>query len=270
MGKYKFNPFTQKLDIIAGQTEYLQASKATDQTNINTNDDVIFDFIDRSAGSGISLNTGTGVFTLSAGKTYKLTCGIRFENTEAGKIGFVWYNKTTSSIISKRARLHNMFESGAYSNLPIAQTIITPTVETEVTVRCDWEGGNGEDVNTGYAWVTIEKISERGYDIVSMGFNDQTASKYFDIGTMRIQWGSKTITSDSSVIVTLPTSFADTTYAITFSFDNTWTASGTVQGPLRIEKDSKTTTQFELNRDDDVTGTINVDWMAIGLKPSAI
>ena len=261
MGKYKFNPFTQKLDIIAGQTEYLQASKATDQTNINTNDDVIFDFIDRSAGSGISLNTGTGVFTLSAGKTYKLTCGIRFENTVAGKIGFAWYNKTTSSIISERARLHNMFESGAYSSLPVAQTIITPTVETEVTVRCTWEGGNGEDVNAGFAWATTEKISESVYNVATMGFNDQTASKYFDIGTMRIQWGRVASTMDGDQTVTFPVAFGSAPVVTTSMERDSNAGYGAV--------DSVTATNFVFNRVDTIDNADNpfIIYIAIGLKP---
>lgn len=97
--------------------------------------------------------------------------------------------------------------------------------------------------------------------------NDQAVSGYIDIGTMRIQWGTEAVTSDSPWTATLPVPFANANYIIAFSFDDSWTSSGAVQGPLRTEKDSKTTTQFEIDRDDDVTGTINVDWIAIGLKP---
>ena len=160
MSKYKFNPITQNLDIVAGEPEYLQASKANDQINFDTGDDVIFDTMDRSAGSAISLNTGTGIFTLKGGKTYKLTCGIRYEHTTATRIGFAWYDITNSVEISVRARLMNMKETGDYSTLPIMKTIITPTVDTEVSVRCVWEGDGLEDVNGGHAWAIIEKISE--------------------------------------------------------------------------------------------------------------
>lgn len=136
--------------------EYLQASKAADQYNISTNTDVKFDTVDRFAGLSISLNTTTGKFTLVAGKTYKLTSALRFEHSSAAKIGFAWYNITDSEQISVMARIHNMKEAGEKSSLPIMKTIITPIVDTEVTVRCTWEGDGVEDINEGYAWAIIE------------------------------------------------------------------------------------------------------------------
>ena len=164
--KYLFNAIEGTFDIVAGEDDYLQASKANDQTNFNTGDDVIFDTLDRSAGSAITLNTGTGVFTLKAGKTYRLTCGIRYEHTTATRIGFAWYDITNSVEISVRARLMNMKETGDYSTLPIMKTIITPTVDTEVSVRCVWEGDGVEDVNGGHTWAIIEKMSESVYNII--------------------------------------------------------------------------------------------------------
>ncbi len=171
--KFIFNPHTGRHDIVAGETEYLQASKANDQTNFDNGDDVIFDTIDKSAGGAISLNTGTGVFTLKAGKTYKLTCGIRYEHTTATRIGFAWYDITNSVEISVRARLMNMKETGDYSTLPIMKTIITPTVDTEVSVRCVWEGDGVEDVNGGHTWAIIEKISESVYNVMTVGSIDE-------------------------------------------------------------------------------------------------
>ena len=166
--KFLFNPIEGTFDLVAGEDDYLQASKANDQINFSTNTDVIFDTLDRSAGSAISLNTSTGVFTLSAGKTYKLTCGLRFEHTTAAKIGFAWYDITNSIEISMRTRMMNMKEAGDYSSLPIAQTIITPDADTQVSVRCVWEGDGVEDVNAGYAWAIVEKISETFPNVASV------------------------------------------------------------------------------------------------------
>ena len=153
--------FTNIVFVPSIEVDYLQASKANDQINFSTNTDVIFDAVDRSAGSAISLNTTTGIFTLKGGKTYKLTCGLRFEHTAAAKIGFAWYDITNSAEISVMARIHTMSEAGEKSNIPIIQTIITPTVDTEVSVRCVWDGDGVEDINAGYAWAIVEKISER-------------------------------------------------------------------------------------------------------------
>ncbi len=96
--------------------------------------------------------------------------------------------------------------------------------------------------------------------------NDQVSSGYFDIGTMRIQWGSQAITLDTATAVVFPASFANATYSIALSWDNTWTSGGAVEGPMSVEAGSKTISQFQVNRDDDITGTINIDYIAIGLK----
>ncbi len=99
----------------------------------------------------------------------------------------------------------------------------------------------------------------------NLTINDQASSNYTDIGTMRIQWGSESITVDTAVTITLPGAFANTGYAVTTSVDDSWTTSVRVSEVMKVE--SKTTTTFDLDRDDDVTGTVISDWIAIGLKP---
>lgn len=108
-----------------------------------------------------------------------------------------------------------------------------------------------------------EQISKYGSGFIDI--NDQAASNYFDIGSMRIQWGTESITVDSAYTVTLPAAFANNTYVVTTSVDMGWTSGGVVGAAMKVT--SKTTTTFDLDRDDDVTGTINPDWIAIGLKP---
>lgn len=175
--------------------EYLQASKAISQLNISNADNIIFDTEDTSSGSNISLNTTTGIFTLQAGKTYKLMAGIRFQHTVAETIGFAWYNITTTSVISERARLDNMLSTGGYSSLPVAATIITPPVTTQVSFRCTWGGDGVEDVNAGYAWAIVEVIagnalysdvwtqvgSDVHYDTGGANAKDGFATKLWDV-----------------------------------------------------------------------------------------
>ncbi len=95
--------------------------------------------------------------------------------------------------------------------------------------------------------------------------NDQASSGYIDIGSMRMQWGSESITIDTAVTITLPGAFANTAYAVTTSVDDSWTTSTRVSEVMKVE--NKTTTTFDLDRDNDVTGTVLCDWIAIGLKP---
>ncbi len=98
-----------------------------------------------------------------------------------------------------------------------------------------------------------------------IAINDKASSNYIDIGTMRIQWGSESIALDTAVTITLPGAFANTAYAVTTSVDDSWTTSTRVSEVMKVE--TKTTTTFDLDRDDDVTGTVICDWIAIGLKP---
>ncbi len=147
------------LDPTTAIAEYLQASMGADQRNFNTGDDVIFDIVDRVSGSSISLNTTTGVFTLEAGKTYRLSAGIRFEHSVAAQIGFRWYDAAGTTNLSEMIRIVNAVEAGEHSSLPVVQTIFIPSVNTDVTLRCTWDGDGTEDVNAGYAWAIIEVIA---------------------------------------------------------------------------------------------------------------
>ncbi len=98
-----------------------------------------------------------------------------------------------------------------------------------------------------------------------VGFNDQGSFNYFDIGTIRIQWGSESVIIDNPDTITLPAPFLNTAYAVTTSVDDSWTTSTRVSEVIKVT--NKTTTTFDLDRDNDVTGTVICDWIAIGLKP---
>ena len=144
----------------AQAVEYLQASIAVDQVNLSNNDNIKFDTVDKSSGSNISLNTGTGIFTLQAGKTYRLTSEINFEHTAAAIVQFAWYDITNSTEISERAMVRNAASVGDFSTNPVMKTIFTPTVNTQVSVRVVADGSNVEDVNSGFSWALIETIAD--------------------------------------------------------------------------------------------------------------
>ena len=95
--------------------------------------------------------------------------------------------------------------------------------------------------------------------------NDQAASGYMDVGTCRFQWGQLTNTSDAAQFVTLPAAFASTAYSLSLTPDDGWTVGAGEVTPWKWS--GKTTTSFNVDRDDDVSGTALVDWIAIGRKP---
>ena len=98
--------------------------------------------------------------------------------------------------------------------------------------------------------------------------NDQAASGFIDIGTTRIQWGTGP-NGDGPETITFPQPFANNTYSFTGTFTDDGTGNRT--GPaasvgLNWWTDNKTTTSITWDRDDDIDG-LDLDWIAIGVKP---
>ncbi len=118
-----------------------------------------------------------------------------------------------------------------------------------------------------YKFNPIEGIFDITGD--SLVINDQASSGYFDIGTMRIQWGSITYDSDTPVAMALPAPFANTDYSVLLSL-HMWNYDAG-KGPINVSNGisvvGKTTTVFMVNRDDDLAFDTVFDWLAIGLKP---
>jgi tetrahydromethanopterin S-methyltransferase subunit B len=92
----------------------------------------------------------------------------------------------------------------------------------------------------------------------TVAVNDQAASGYFDVGTMRMQWGTHNDGNVDTTTVTLPVAFANTAYSVVAT-------SNTSAGSLSTE--SKTTTTFDIDRASTTTGAQNYSWFAVGLKP---
>jgi hypothetical protein len=92
----------------------------------------------------------------------------------------------------------------------------------------------------------------------TVAVNDQSATGYFDIGNMRMQWGTHNDGNVDTTTVTLPVPFANTNYAVNAT-------SNTSAGSLCTE--AKTTTTFDIDRASTTVTTQLYSWFAIGLKP---
>jgi len=100
--------------------------------------------------------------------------------------------------------------------------------------------------------------------------NDQAASGYFDIGTMRMQWGVVPGTASLGDIV-FPAAFADTGYSFVANVE-----AATTSDLFVVQHSVKTTTQVHYDKvfhgpgiDDAPSGAITepFSWQAIGMKP---
>ena len=77
---------------VTGQSvDYVSVSRTGSDQTVNTNSVIIFN---TNNGGNIPYNTSTGLFSLTAGKTYKLIGGVSLSNgnTTAKEVNFVWKN----------------------------------------------------------------------------------------------------------------------------------------------------------------------------------
>lgn len=120
-------------------------------------------------------------------------------------------------------------------------------------------GKNSDDTN-------VFEIDSNGA-IKTIG-GDNTESGYFDIGNMRIQWGSVASGTSGASTVTLPSSFANAFYSVTANilYDGT-------EWLFTIAISNKTTTSFigtKIYGNKDITDIASqgFNWIAIGQKPT--
>ena len=262
--KFLFNPIEGTFDIVAGEEENCLLTLSAQQNAINAN--TVIELRDDVAGIGVNnnivFNNGTHRATLKAGKTYKLQAYIRHLGSASNTAGgYKWYDVTNTTFIGVENQVQSMNSLGNDGNQPSNGVIITPTTNIEVELRCQGVSVANQSISFGSTYAIIEKISESVYNVATMGFNDQTGSKYFDIGTMRIQWGRVSSTMDGDQTVTFPVAFASAPVVTTSMERDSNAGYGAV--------DSVTATNFVFNRVDTIDNADNpfIIYIALGLKP---
>lgn len=133
------------------------------------------------------------------------------------------------------------------------------------TITNEFNGNISNDNIASNASIALTKIAS---------VSDNSSSGYFDLGTMRIQWGTSsgfTVNSgsDNATTITLPVAFSSTTYTVTVTISG-GTAVPSNGSQVNAINDSKTTTNFVArahNFAGGATGTIYYDWIAFGRKP---
>jgi hypothetical protein len=121
--------------------DYINAGRITsDQTSMGVGNDIIFN--SSVVSSGISLNTSTGVFTLTANKTYKLFAELSFSNFSDLANGYIiydWVDATTNtrldtSGVSAGVGEHINRNTNEF-NATSTTLIYTPTTNQTIKVR---------------------------------------------------------------------------------------------------------------------------------------
>ena len=213
--------------------------------------------------SNITENTTSGIssWTLKAGNRYRLTAQLRIASGISVATTYGWYDATGNSDVGANAFPHSANNASSSGSTDTAVAIVEPTVDTEYYVR-ENGGQSGVDFAAGGSWVQIEQVPTKAViNTVDTPVNDQAASGYFDIGAMRVQWGTVSVSSESAVTITLPAAFANTSYSVVGN------AAVSNQG-YAYALIPATTTTFTADRNNDGSDVAaNMSYMAIGLKP---
>jgi hypothetical protein len=252
----------------------ISVSRASSQnTALSTGDHVAYDQINYTENVGnIVLDTTTGYtgannvasvgrFTLKAGYTYAMRASVAATFTTIGAaLAVSWVNSDTGAVIGNTMQANNFNQGLNQNNNAIVDTIFKPTVDTRVEVRFS----NAIAVSfISLSWATIEQLPNSvSIPVGTTAMNDQTATSYFDVGAMRIQWGKTASIGDNDQTITFPVSFA-TPPSVTCNIVLT---TGTNAG-WGVGLKTVTSSSFLANRDDSIADTAFFHWIAIGQKP---
>jgi hypothetical protein len=216
-------------------TDYINAGRiSSDQTSMGNGSDIIFNssFIS----SGISLNTSTGVFTLTAGKTYKLFAELSFANFSDFTNGYIlydWVDATTNTRLDTSGRSAGVGEhlnrNTNEFNATSTTLIYRPTTNQTVKVR----------IVEGVGTVTVRQSI--GTKAIIEQINSSFALNTISGGINYVQTLGARVTGVTTTGVTIITGSITTTgkpVEITVTGDANPVAAGTSWTRLQLFRDN--------------------------------
>ena len=119
---------------ITGNASHILAKRATNQSNVSTGTDIVFN--SDLGSSGVTLNTSTGVFTLEANKTYMLETGLYMQYSAASFVQWGWRDSSGGALSGGiDGSSATPTRTAQESPQTTATAIITTTSATGVKVR---------------------------------------------------------------------------------------------------------------------------------------
>ncbi|WP_072387119.1 tail fiber domain-containing protein [Hyphomicrobium sp. CS1BSMeth3] len=140
----------------------LMRAAGAGQTDVVTGTPIAFSNVGDSRGSSISLNTGTGRFTLVGGRTYRLMGKTRLHSSSpAGGTNYQWYNVTASAFVGAYGSIQTSHSSGGWSDSEWAFAYVTPASTIEVELRISSPTA-GTDLNDSHAFIEALIVGDEG------------------------------------------------------------------------------------------------------------
>jgi hypothetical protein len=140
---------------VNGQSvDYVSVNRTTLQT-VNTGDNILFNSINSG---NIPYNSATGNFTLTAGKTYRLTGSVSLDasTSASSEIDIAWKNAAGDILGNKALILSANFASPAGGN-GITDIIYTPSVNTTIALNVIAATANAKTI-PNYTYANVEQI----------------------------------------------------------------------------------------------------------------
>jgi hypothetical protein len=248
--------------------DYVSAYRTSISSSINTAIDVPFS----AAIGNIASTPASGTFDLTAGKTYELEGALSLQGltgaTDGGYITYGWVDTSNNLLAtgqgSAQIQIDAVTTAKIFAGQQTAKIIYTPSVNQTVKFRIFTPAGvtsfalYGSGTGQAGTYAIIKQLGSTSNTVGTLPANDQSATGYFDIGNMRMQWGTHNDGNVDTTTVTFPAPFANTNYAVNAT-------SNTSAGSLCTE--AKTTTTFDIDRASTTVTTQLYSWFAIGLKP---
>jgi uncharacterized membrane protein len=151
-----------EVDSSFATVNYATTNRTANSGNLSPGSDIIMTV---KANGAIPYNTSTGVYTLTAGKTYRLTFKGEmqgFSNSTSGYELAAWVDATTNTALTSygsSAFVPLTYTAAANSGNPVADIIYTPSVNQTVKLRI--YGGTGTAVLKGATHqVTVQELGK--------------------------------------------------------------------------------------------------------------
>ncbi len=139
--------------------DYVQALRVANQTGVTTGVDVLFDTVAEQ--SGVPYDPATGLFALTANKTYQLS-GLGTMISFAGgtdEIDLEWVDSSNAPLVANAVGLWKPVSNGLVV-APANQVVVVhrPTVSKAVKLRCTGSSGSATILGKNFTAV-VQQIS---------------------------------------------------------------------------------------------------------------
>ena len=139
--------------------DYVSVVRTTSQT-VNTGDNLIFN---STNGGNIPYNSTTGNFSLTAGKTYRLTGSVSLDGSNGGAstIDIAWKNAAGDVLGNRGLTISANLASTAAGN-GLTDIVYTPSINTTVSLNVILATPNAKTVGN-YTYANIEQIGSSAF-----------------------------------------------------------------------------------------------------------